>query len=735
MALPSPRSPRSIGALLIAFVAVFISLSALAFRDKSATFDEPIHLASGYAALKFGDYRYDPTHPPLARMWAAMPLLFMDVAPVNTARISSLSDFEWVNTATDASRQFLFTRNDADRLLQPARVMMAIAGAAIGIGLFFWALEIFGLRVAALLLGAFALVPELLAHSSLVTTDLALTGCVFAAAYSAWRWRRAASWRNVLALSLATGGALVAKYSGVLVVPLVVTAIALVGWRHPARRRECLATLAVVAIVSYVTIWAVFGFRYAPSEAPDWLFHLDQTAIVQGHFGGVVPLLVWIDSHHLLPNAYAQGLVFSQAAVAELPAFLAGQYSPNGFWYYFPFAFAIKTPIALLVLFVAGVAALAWRRRRPAFALFAGAPVAWFLGLAMLSHINIGVRHILPIYPFVLLLAGAGIEVMLESRRTALRVALGVLAAFWVVQVARVYPNWLSFFNPFVGGPRYGARFLADSNIDWGQDLKPLKSWMDENGVTKVNLAYFGSADPAYYGIDYVQLPVSVLDEAKYERPQLPGYVAVSATTRTGVYLPRRWRLFYRALRRQTPVARINNSINVYWLEKWPEIVPLDASGAPNPSDLDGVRNLGDSLRRLQWFNHASRQYALYLKYRPAEMPVRMALVNVLLRASRFEDAEAESRRAIEFAANASSTADQAAARDLLGRALAGLGRLDAAREAFESALALDPSLLPARQALEMIRRSGSGRSEPSPKPAPPPTAPPGPPRRSTLTI
>jgi hypothetical protein len=357
----------------------------------------------------------------------------------------------------------------------------------------------------------------------------------------------------------------------------------------------------------------------------------------------------------------------------------------------------------------------------------------------MLSHVNIGVRHILPVYPFVLLLAGAGIQAMLASKHVALRIALGVLAASWVGEVGLQYPNWLSFFNPLVGGPRYGARFLADSNVDWGQDLKPLKHWMDGAGVTRVNLAYFGSADPAYYDIDYVQLPVSTLDESAYKRPELPGYVAVSATERTGVYLPRRWRLFYRALRRQTPVARINNSINVYWLDKWPEIVPLDANGAPNSSDLDGVRSLGDSLRRLRWFNHAARQYTLYLKYRPAETPVRMALVNVLLRASRFADAEAESRRAIQAATTAGRATDEAAAQDLLGRALAGLGRLGEARLAFETAIALDPTLVPARQALEMINRAGPGRQAPAPPspPAGPTPRGPGvaPPRVTVLSI
>jgi hypothetical protein len=166
----------------------------------------------------------------------------------------------------------------------------------------------------------------------------------------------------------------------------------------------------------------------------------------------------------------------------------------------------VKTPSALLVLFAAGVVALLRRRRDFGMLniVFIALPIVMFAGLAIASGINIGIRHILT--------------------------------------VASVYPHTLTYFNRAAGGPQNGLAFLADSNLDWGQHLKALKEWMDRTGVTRVNLAYFGQADPAYYGIECTYLPGSDwLTPRVTARPQLPGFVAISATILSGVYLAPEW--------------------------------------------------------------------------------------------------------------------------------------------------------------------------------------------------
>jgi hypothetical protein len=192
-----------------------------------------------------------------------------------------------------------------------------------------------------------------------------------------------------------------------------------------------------------------------------------------------------------------------------------------------------------------------------------------FLGAAMMMNLNIGVRHILPIQPFVLLLAGNAIAELYASQRKPFRVLLGTLCFLAVLEFALVCPHYLAFFNQFAGGPRNGHKYLVDSNLDWGQDLKGLKSWMDQHEVQHINLSYFGTADPAYYKIDCTYLPGGAFfDEPLVKAPQLPGFVAVSATNLRGVYFSEGSRNIYQCLLETEPVAVIGYSIYVYRVER-----------------------------------------------------------------------------------------------------------------------------------------------------------------------
>jgi hypothetical protein len=278
----------------------------------------------------------------------------------------------------------------------------------------------------------------------------------------------------------------------------------------------------------------------------------------------------WVDEHHLLPNAYVQGLFLTQAKSENRAAFLAGQYSTKGWWYFFPLAFSIKTPESIIALFLAGVCLCAIGRdhflRDDLYALV---PIAGFLAATMAANLNIGLRHILPIYPFVLLIAGKSVAVLWNAKSPLFRALLGALCLFAVVESAAIYPDYLAFFNQLIGGPRNGNKYLVDSNLDWGQDLKGLKRWMTRNNVQHINLSYFGTADPAYYKINYTPLPgAPFYAEQSAKMPVLPGLVAVSATNLRGVYFADSWRDFYSPLLKMKPVAVIGYSIYVYQVER-----------------------------------------------------------------------------------------------------------------------------------------------------------------------
>lgn len=702
--LPSDRR-LDIGAQVL-FGVIFTALCVTSYTQKSATFDEPVHLFAGYAALAKGDHRVDPTHPPAARLWAALPLLWTDEPDISLEQIDAMRGRDWLFRTTAASRDFMYVDNDGDRLLYAARFMVVLLGLALGLLVHRWARDTLGVAPARWVLLFYTLTPNLLAHASLVTTDLAVTLSLVATVYCLWRvvLRPTPLW--MVATGLATGLAVTTKFSGVMVLPiLVVLVFVSVRSRHsPMTWRLARALAAITAALTIAMIWAMYGFRHAPSASSHWLFHVDRLPQVQQYFGSWLVAFQWVDAHHLLPNAFTHGLLYSQAAVAQLPAYLAGQYSDTGWWYYFPLAFLIKTPVVLLTLFLTGLGALAMRRHAgpPLIAWFLVVPIVIVLGLAMVSGINIGVRHILPMYPFVTIVAGVAAAALWNARQRAVRFALPMATAAWVVLVASIHPDYLTYFNRFIGGPAHGHEYLTDSNLDWGQDLKPLKAWMDDNGVAHINLAYFGISDPAYYGIDWTALPGSGITAERGQRPRLPGYVAISATVQSGVYLPRRWRLFYRAFRDQSPVAVIGNSIRVYKVDRWP-----DPPRRPwTDTHLAATRGLAESLIEWGWHSRAARHLEEYLTQRPDDIGALARLTTAYVALDRVDDALSAVDRARDRQPN------HPAVHDLRGRLLAAQGRLSEAVQAFERSVALDPAWEAPRDALRTLER-GSGGGDP----------------------
>jgi 4-amino-4-deoxy-L-arabinose transferase-like glycosyltransferase len=682
------------------FAIAFIGLSALAFTKTSATWDEPIHLTAGYAAAAQGDFRVDPSHPPLLRMWAALPALFMHDVALDTNPIERVPPPSWLQEAYLFAHRFLYVENDADRLLYAARGMMVLLGVALGFVLFFWARSWLGFVPAVVALACYTLEPNLLAHSSLVTTDLGVTCFTFGAVYCLWRIDRDGRWRHVALLAACVALAVLSKFSGLLLAPIIVLLLAVMVARRSLDAKRALAVLGIVAVVTLGAAWGMYGFRYLPSASPAWAFELQGTPLT-GQSPALARVVQWIDSHRLLPNAFTQGAFYTQASVTQMPAFLAGEVREGGWWYYFPAAIALKTPLAMLLLLAIGL--LTCVRRRAVLGgrnlLFVLVPAGLYLAAAMQSGVNIGLRHVLPIFPFLILIVAVGVAEILRLRRPVVIAALSLAGLAWTAEFARAYPHPLTFFNALAGGPEQGYRYLSDSNLGWGQALKGLKTWMDRNDVSHVNLAYFGQADPAYYDIDCTFLPGSptfAIDATR--RPRLPGYVAISSTTLNGVYSPPWWRLFYEPFQHLEPVAVVGNAIRVYWVDEWPEPPAQSADAAP----LDARRSLADALLfGLQWPTQAVRHYDAYLRARPHDTD---ALVNrgiALVAADRI----AEGVRELERAAR--SDAGHGRAQLMLGKALFGMRDLARARTYAERAVVLLPNDAEAQHLLARIRATG----------------------------
>ena len=518
----NPRELRRTVLLLGAFAAVFVALTVSSYTQESATIDEPQHLTAGYAALRYRDFRMEPEHPPLLRMWVALPLLAMRDVHFDITSTNWLNADPWAS-----SHEFLYEKNDADRLLYRARFMTVLLGVLLGVVLFLWARQLYGFWPAAVVLALYTMEPNILAHAGLATTDLGCAFLMFVALYFLWRTAQDLALKNLSLFTACFALAQVAKFSALALWPmaLVLLAIRALGthpWRYAigrwrgeldSRMRRAIAASCIAAalfLVSVGAVWAVYGFRYEPAFDGSPRHRLRTEAEPLAHVPHLAGAANWIDKHHLLPNACVQGFLLGQGLERQRWAYLLGQIRDVGWWYYFPVAFLIKTPVSLLLLFIGGLVLIARQRRwHSQDAVFILVPPALYMAIAMAANLNIGLRHILPVYPFVLLIAGNAVSALLASRRKMRHAALGALCLFQAAELGFVYPHYLAFFNQLIGGPRNGYKYLADSNLDWGQDLKPLKKWMDQHNVRFINLSYFGLADPAYYGIDCDYLPLS----------------------------------------------------------------------------------------------------------------------------------------------------------------------------------------------------------------------------------
>ncbi len=574
------------GVVLVLFAVIFETLTIHSYRRLSATIDEPQHLVDGYTAWALRDYRVDPDHPPLLRMWAALPLLATPGIKLDTRSRYWLPFDEW-----RFCHQFLYQDNDADRLLYRARFMISLLGVVLGILVFCWTRELAGFWPAAIVLGLFCVEPNLVAHSGLVTTDLGAVCFIFGSIYFAWRTALKFTAGNAIGLMIFFVLAQLSKYSAVLLVPIVLTlflvrALTPTPWPwhiHRAgllssRARKALLALASIAcllLVTYAALWAIYSFRYAPTSAGIEQAQFATHFEAQQRLPRLTVFIQWIDEHRWLPNACAQGFLSMTAKAQLRPAYLLGQFSEQGWWYYFPVAFLIKTPIALMLMSFIGLIlwAMDWRHNWFDGLFVVGPPAVYFLA-AVAGHLNIGLRHILIVYPFALLLAGRTVAALVRSpspgtSRRWRSVVLAGLCLAQVVEFATVYPDCLAFFNAGIGGPSHGAEYLVDSNLDWGQGLKLLKRWMTEHQVSRINLSYFGYADPAYYQINYNPLPGSpFFDYGRIGKPQLPGYIAVSATNLRGLYLSDFSKDLYANLQTRPPIAVLGHCIYVYWIEK-----------------------------------------------------------------------------------------------------------------------------------------------------------------------
>jgi len=519
-----------------AALAAGLGLGLWSIAANAPTFDEPLHLASGYATLVAGDYRFGAlTLPPFSEMWAALPLLALRVEGFHShpdlvqGRMFHYSDFLFYHNPVPAARMLTAARAFVLLTMLPVLVLLLTS----------WTRRLAGRTAACGAALALALCPVVISNFSLATVDAVPTVLWF---LTFWLLSHAAEGTLTLGWAAAAGGcaglALAAKFNMILLPPL---------------------SLALLA-----GDWAL---RPSPRPKLPWL----GAAVFCGCAAAAL-MLVYRGTH--LP-LYWQGLWGTLSQLEDgRGSFLWGRYSTTGMWPYFLVALLVKTPVPTLIL--GSVGAVWWLRevRRTGHrrqSLWILGPALGYLAAALACRTQIGVRHVLPIMPFFLMMAGIGVSVLWARPRGGL--ALLLLGIWAVVSVGRVGPHQLAYFNELVGGPAQGYRILVDSNLDWGQDLGGLARVLREMGNPTAFLSYFGTADPAAYGMRYIPVLCSphVDRPGNSPRPQAGERVllAVSATNLQGTYFTDHDLLGW--LKTRQPLTVVGYSIFLYDLTADPE--------------------------------------------------------------------------------------------------------------------------------------------------------------------
>jgi hypothetical protein len=509
----------------LAFLTALIGAVAIVttYRVFSQTYDEPAHIASGMEWIDLGTYHYEAQHPPLARIAAAAgPYL---IGARSTHKINQFYEGNVILGAGDRYRD----------VLAAARWGELPFFLALCLVMWLWARRLLGESGAALAILFTATNPNLLAHAALATTDMAPATLTVAAMYAYAMWIDAPTRRRTIVFGATLGLAAVSKFSAIAFLGAALLLAEL--WRARATRRlappgeltkqQCARALGIAFVSAFLVVWAAYRFSVG-APLPGW-----------------PPLPA--------PELFRGIAMFVSHGTLGHPAFLLGETSLTGWWYYFPVALAVKTPLPLLLLaLVGGVEAIRSARAREFESVLPLIGVIAVLGVAMLSAVDIGIRHVLALYPFMSLMAARGAlslwRDMSRPRVTRAITAAAVGSSIYIT--LRTHPDFLAYFNPLAGANP--ERVLVDSNLDWGQDLYRLAAVDARLHMDSLRVAYFGSADLAAVGVPNARIL------GQHER--VTGWVAASQTLLAGVWVDSSYAWLYK----YEPVGRVGHSMVLY---------------------------------------------------------------------------------------------------------------------------------------------------------------------------
>ncbi len=577
--------------IVIILLALMLTIEVTSSHQESQSIDEGVHLAAGLSYWRTGDFRMNPEHPPLLKLLASGPLIFTSTRlPLEHWSWAAFNEWEFGD-------EFLYHNTlDPQTILMLGRLPVMLLSILLGWWIFNAVRGWFGDWAGVFSVALYAFDPNIIAHSRYITTDLAFTAFAFWSVYRLDRLMQRPSRTNGLLFGLALLSAGLAKFTGL--VFILVLVIGLVCLRFHDRHHPVLGArplrhwLAIAIPLMAMTTWALYGFDLRkPMDDPRIAqLYREREALLRTTDPSTLPPLERLAVEQLGDRLTTIGAKLEQWSRLPVPAYaffrgmfavighsiggqeayLLGHTNDKGWWYYFPVAFVAKTPlptvIAVMATLMLWLTILTQKRKlrgswHQAFRaldrrwIIYGLPPLAFVAFSLFSHLNLGWRHIMPIYPFLYVLAGS-LAALGRQRWPGMFVPLLISVNIVIVQAA-VYPNEMGYFSPLVGGSRNGPRILLDSNLDWGQDLPKLARYVKDHSITRLPFAYYGRANVAHYVPSAIPLPTF----SEVERTGLPsGLVAISAG--------QLWRNDgeYRWLWDFQPLKKIGSSIYLYML-------------------------------------------------------------------------------------------------------------------------------------------------------------------------
>lgn len=484
---------RYIAGLLIA---IFLITTTVSMSLEGMTTDELPHLAAGFSYWKTFDFRLNPEHPPLVKLLAASPLLLTDLELPEDWE--SLIDAHLVGQQT-------FYNEDIYWTFFMARIPVILLGGLLGIMIYLLAKDMFGQKAALVSLGLFAFSPLMLAHSHYVTTDIGISCFTVMTLFFFRRYVKDSRRKDLIMTGVSLGFCLAAKFTGLYVLGIIgVLCIAITIIRHIKQKKRSIS-------------------GYLKSK---YTWHMAISGLLMM---GIAAIILFASYGFIESDKYFTGLqmVTEHSSERGHHQYLLGMHSMEGWWYYFPVAFLLKTPIPTLILF--SMTLLFYRRlkkdREDETLLII--PMVIYLLFFMTGKINIGIRHMMPIYTLLFIFVGRVVDLKIKyNKKEIIKPILFALGAWYIITSFSAFPEHIAYFNGFAGSN--GHRYLIDSNIDWGQGLPFLDRYLEKNNIDeKIYLGYFGADNATLRGIDH----------KKVECFPQPGYVAASVNHIMNLYM------------------------------------------------------------------------------------------------------------------------------------------------------------------------------------------------------